>query len=144
VRFRAPLHPNNQTNRSRHAERGYQGRKELSLRQPTLWKILPIVKENMFESHPYRWSTIGSMEHLDTATLEDFKDFHKKFYIPNNAVLVVGDFEKTQKDGSKNTLALSKRRSTKANVYRETAQTIKATYQEHTNTDGRCPTGHRQ
>jgi predicted Zn-dependent peptidase len=36
----------------------------------------------MFESHPYRWSTIGSMEHLDTATLEDFKDFHKKFYIP--------------------------------------------------------------
>jgi predicted Zn-dependent peptidase len=31
----------------------------------------------MFESHPYRWSTIGSMEHLDTA-LEDFKDFHKK------------------------------------------------------------------
>jgi predicted Zn-dependent peptidase len=43
----------------------------------------------MFESHPYRWSTIGSMEHLDTATLEDFKDFHKKFYIPNNAVLVV-------------------------------------------------------
>jgi predicted Zn-dependent peptidase len=32
----------------------------------------------MFESHPYRWSTIGSMEHLDT-TLEDFKDFHKKF-----------------------------------------------------------------
>jgi predicted Zn-dependent peptidase len=61
-------------------------------------KILPIVKENMFESHPYRWSTIGSMEHLDTATLEDFKDFHKKFYIPNNAVLVVaGDFEKTKK-----------------------------------------------
>jgi predicted Zn-dependent peptidase len=57
----------------------------------------------MFESHPYRWSTIGSMEHLDTATLEDFKDFHKKFYIPNNAVLVVaGDFEKTkQKNGSK-------------------------------------------
>jgi predicted Zn-dependent peptidase len=74
-------------------------------------KILPIVKENMFESHPYRWSTIGSMEHLDTATLEDFKDFHKKFYIPNNAVLVVaGDFEKTkQKNGSKNTLALSKK-----------------------------------
>jgi predicted Zn-dependent peptidase len=75
----------------------------------------------MFESHPYRWSTIGSMEHLDTATLEDFKDFHKKFYIPNNAVLVVGDFEKTQKDGSKNTLALSKRRSTKANAFIDNA-----------------------
>jgi predicted Zn-dependent peptidase len=59
-------------------------------------KILPIVKENMFESHPYRWSTIGSMEHLDTATLEDFKDFHKKFYIPNNAVLVVPEILKTK------------------------------------------------
>jgi hypothetical protein len=71
-----------QSNRSRHAERGYQGRKELSLRQPTLWENLPIVKENMFESHPYRWSTIGSMEHLDTATLEDFKDFHKNSTSP--------------------------------------------------------------
>jgi predicted Zn-dependent peptidase len=54
----------------------------------------------------YRWSTIGSMEHLDTATLEDFKDFHKKFYIPNNAVLVVADFEKNQAKGwIENTLA---------------------------------------
>jgi predicted Zn-dependent peptidase len=44
----------------------------------------------MFESHPYRWSTIGSMEHLDTATLEDFKDFHKILH-PNNAVLVVAE-----------------------------------------------------
>jgi predicted Zn-dependent peptidase len=70
-------------------------------------KILPIVKENMFESHPYRWSTIGSMEHLDTATLEDFKDFHKK-YIPNNAVLVVEILKPSKKNGSKNTLVLSK------------------------------------
>jgi predicted Zn-dependent peptidase len=62
-------------------QNGVIGRKELSLRQ-TYGKILPIVKENMFESHPYRWSTIGSMEHLDTATLEDFKDFHKKFTSP--------------------------------------------------------------
>ncbi|MGO4817598.1 M16 family metallopeptidase [Flavobacterium sp. W22_SRS_FP1] len=58
-------------------------------------KVINVVKENMFKNHPYRWSTIGSMEHLDTANLEDFKVFHKKFYIPNNAVLVVaGDFEK--------------------------------------------------
>jgi Zn-dependent M16 (insulinase) family peptidase len=86
-------------------------------------KILPIVKENMFESHPYRWSTIGSMEHLDTATLEDFKDFHKKFYIPNNAVLVVaGDLTKPSKRMDRKILwPYRKRRSTKkANVYRET------------------------
>jgi Zn-dependent M16 (insulinase) family peptidase len=76
----------------------------------------------MFESHPYRWSTIGSMEHLDTATLEDFKDFHKKFYIPNNAVLVVaGDFEKKpSKNGSKILWPYRKGEVLKANVYRET------------------------
>ena len=56
-----------------------------------------VVKENLFKKHPYRWATIGSMEHLDAATLEEFQAFNKKFYIPNNAVLVVaGDFKKDQ------------------------------------------------
>lgn len=56
-----------------------------------------VVKENLFKKHPYRWTTIGSMEHLDAATLEEFQAFNKKFYIPNNAVLVVaGDFKKDQ------------------------------------------------
>ena len=55
--------------------------------------IIGAVKENMFKNHPYRWTTIGSMEHLDAATLEEFQAFNKKFYVPNNAVLVVaGDF----------------------------------------------------
>lgn len=47
------------------------------------------VKKNMFVKHPYRWATIGSMEHLDAATLEEFQAFNKKFYAPNNAVLVI-------------------------------------------------------
>jgi zinc protease len=56
--------------------------------------ILAEVKKNMFKKHPYRWATIGSMAHLDAAKLEEFQAFNKKFYIPNNAVLVVaGDFE---------------------------------------------------
>src|SRR6187402_824119 len=59
--------------------------------------ILPEVKKNMFKNHPYRWTTIGSMKDLDAATLEEFQAFNKKFYLPNNAVLVVaGDFEKKQ------------------------------------------------
>lgn len=59
--------------------------------------ILAAVKKNMFKKHPYRWTTIGSMEHIDAATLEEFQAFNKKFYLPNNAVLVVaGDFEKKQ------------------------------------------------
>jgi len=54
------------------------------------------VFKNLFKKHPYHWVTIGSMADLDAATLEEFRAFNKKFYIPNNAVLVVaGDFEKT-------------------------------------------------
>lgn len=59
--------------------------------------IFQAVKENLFYKHPYRWSPIGSMEHLDAATLEEFQAFNKKFYIPNNAVLVVaGDIDPAQ------------------------------------------------
>ena len=47
------------------------------------------VFNNLFEKHPYRWQTIGSLEHLASATLDDFKRFNEKYYVPNNAVLVV-------------------------------------------------------
>ena len=60
-------------------------------------QLLPVVKKNMFKNHPYRWTTIGAMEHLDAAKLEEFQAFNKKFYIPNNAVLIVaGDFSNVQ------------------------------------------------
>jgi predicted Zn-dependent peptidase len=52
-------------------------------------QLIPEVKKNMFKKHPYRWTTIGSMDHLDAAKLEEFQAFNKKFYIPNNAVLIV-------------------------------------------------------
>jgi len=61
--------------------------------------LITEVKKNMFFNHPYRWAPIGSMEHLDAATLEEFRAFHKKFYVPNNAVLVVAgdiDFDQTK------------------------------------------------
>ena len=48
--------------------------------------ILAEIKKNIFFKHPYRWATIGSMDHLDAATLEEFQAFNKKFYVPNNAV----------------------------------------------------------
>ena len=57
--------------------------------------ILKAIKEKLFTKHPYRWTTIGEMEDLDAATLDEFKEFNKKFYGPNNAVLVVaGDIDK--------------------------------------------------
>ena len=57
-------------------------------------KFLENVKKNLFRKHPYRWTTIGEMEHLDAATLDEFLAFNKKFYVPNNAVLIVaGDID---------------------------------------------------
>lgn len=57
-------------------------------------KFLENVKKHLFVKHPYRWTTIGEMEHLDAATLDEFLAFNKKFYVPNNAVLVVaGDID---------------------------------------------------
>ena len=56
--------------------------------------FLAEVKKNLFIKHPYRWATIGSMAHLDAATLDEFQTFNKTYYSPNNAVLVVaGDFK---------------------------------------------------
>src|ERR671914_1191193 len=44
--------------------------------------------------HPYHHSTIGSMEDLDAASLEDVREFFRTWYAPNNAVLsVVGDVD---------------------------------------------------
>lgn len=52
------------------------------------------VQPHLFKKHPYQFSVIGSMEHLDAATLEEFKTFNDKYYVPNNAVLVVaGDID---------------------------------------------------
>ena len=57
-------------------------------------KFLEKIKLNIFKKHPYKGTTIGKMEHLDAATLEEFQAFNKKFYVPNNAVLVVaGDID---------------------------------------------------
>jgi zinc protease len=51
--------------------------------------------EGLFpEGHPYRWSTIGSMEDLNAASLEDVKEWFRTHYGPNNAVLVLaGDID---------------------------------------------------
>ena len=56
--------------------------------------FLSEVMKRLFTKHPYTWVPIGSMEHLDAATLDEFKAFNKKYYGPANAVLVVaGDID---------------------------------------------------
>jgi zinc protease len=49
------------------------------------------------EGHPYRWQVVGSLDDLDSAELADVADFHRKWYGPNNATLVVaGDIDVEQ------------------------------------------------
>ncbi len=93
------------------------------------------VKRNMFVNHPYRWSPIGSMEHLDAATLEEFQAFNKKFYVPNNAVLVVaGDINisQTKEWIQKYFGAIPRGADIKRTVVQEApiTQTIRATYED--------------
>ncbi|WP_288354688.1 pitrilysin family protein [uncultured Bacteroides sp.] len=49
-----------------------------------------LLRELAYESHPYRWPTIGKeIAHIAHATLEEVKDFFYRFYAPNNAILAV-------------------------------------------------------
>lgn len=50
-----------------------------------------------YKVHPYKWATIGKeISHIENATMEDVKAFFYKYYIPNNAVLVVAGNVKTE------------------------------------------------
>ena len=47
-----------------------------------------------FTEHPYHWTTIGDPDHIMAAKDEEFQEFYDKFYVPNNAVLVIaGDID---------------------------------------------------
>lgn len=49
---------------------------------------------NAYKVHPYNHDVIGSEEHVRNASIEDFKNFHDMFYVPDNAVLTIcGDFD---------------------------------------------------
>ena len=49
---------------------------------------------NAYVYHPYHWTPIGFMNDIRTWTLKDIKDFHKTYYQPNNAILIVtGDVD---------------------------------------------------
>ena len=62
-------------------------------------RLFYAIEKNSFTVHPYKRPGIGSIEELDAATLEDVRGFHRDFYRPDNAVLIVaGDFEAEQLD----------------------------------------------
>lgn len=58
------------------------------------------IMKRAYTVHPYNWPVIGSMDHLNAATEEDYVGFYKTYYVPNNAVLsIAGDIniEQTKK-----------------------------------------------
>jgi predicted Zn-dependent peptidase len=62
-------------------------------------QLINTVYENAFTVSPYRWLPIGKDQYIDQATLAEFMAFYKKYYVPNNAVLVIGgdlDIAKTK------------------------------------------------
>lgn len=57
-------------------------------------KTFEVLLETAYDNFAYKHSTIGSMEDLNAATVEDVSEFFKMYYAPNNAVLaLVGDFK---------------------------------------------------
>lgn len=63
--------------------------KQRYLNQPygDVWLLL---RPLAYKVHPYQWSTIGKeISHIEQATMQDVKDFFKKFYNPNNSIMVV-------------------------------------------------------
>lgn len=63
--------------------------KQRYLNQPygDVWlKLRPLA----YRVHPYQWATIGKeISHIETATMDDVRGFFYKYYLPNNALLVV-------------------------------------------------------
>lgn len=56
--------------------------------------LLIEVLDRAYDEHPYQWAPIGSIEHLNRATLGEFMNFYNTFYVPNNATLsIAGDID---------------------------------------------------
>lgn len=59
--------------------------------------LFELVFGTVFKVHPYRWPVVGWMEDLNRMKVSDCITFYKKFYAPNNAVLVIaGDIDITK------------------------------------------------
>jgi zinc protease len=60
-------------------------------------RLNEIIYDQAFTAHPYKHPTIGSMQDLEAASIDDVRDFYRTYYVPANATLViVGDFDTAQ------------------------------------------------
>jgi zinc protease len=57
-------------------------------------RLSEIIYDKAFTTHPYKHPVIGSMADLEAASIEDVREFHRTYYRPDNATLVIaGDFD---------------------------------------------------
>lgn len=61
---------------------------------PPYGTVVETLYDHAYTVHPYRHMTIGSMEDLNHASIQEIQDFYDTYYVPNNATLViVGDVD---------------------------------------------------
>src|SRR5262245_4347918 len=84
-----------------HSERDVvKEERRLRIENPPFGRLFEVVLDKTFTTHPYRILPIGSMADLNAATIEDVREFHRTYYVPNNATLVVsGDFQADEATG---------------------------------------------
>jgi zinc protease len=71
--------------------------RRLRIDNPPFGRLLEVVLQNTYNTHPYKILSIGSIEDLDAATIADVRQFHDIYYVPNNATLIVsGDLDPEQ------------------------------------------------
>jgi len=60
-------------------------------------RLNEIIYDQAFTTHPYKHPTIGSLQDLEAASVEDVRDFYNTYYVPENATMaLVGDFDSAQ------------------------------------------------
>jgi zinc protease len=68
--------------------------RRLRFDNPPYGTVVETLYDNAYTVHPYRHMTIGSMEDLNHASIQDIQDFYDTYYVPSNAtLLIVGDVD---------------------------------------------------
>src|SRR5947208_447992 len=90
-RMRSLLVTQENLDNQRHA---VQEERQIGLDNAAYGKSGEIQQELMYDNFGYKHDTVGSMDDLNAASVDDVKAFFKMYYAPNNATLtLVGDFK---------------------------------------------------
>jgi zinc protease len=63
--------------------------RRMSVEDSVVGSMGEVLMAQAYTQHSYRWPTIGSMAHLQAATVADLQQFYRMYYAPNNATVVL-------------------------------------------------------